>query len=456
MKHSYLQIKRTKVLSFLFSYSVLLLASCNKANELKPVNDKASSNTLSLQAGNKPNIIIILADDIGYDAIKGNGNETFKTPNLDKMIRDGMNFTHCYSSPLCSPSRTAFISGKYNYRNYTEWGVFDAAGKTFANIAQKAGYATYVAGKWQFDGGDAAAHRMGFDNYSIWNPIKADAPGRHYKDPKIYEKEDYLPKEKTEGKYGDDIFTKRVLSFIDHHKDENFFVFFPITLPHAPYSPTPDDPEFKSWNSRNPSDTSFFPSMVKYMDKKVGEIIDSLKKWDLYRNTIVMFSGDNGTPEHIFYNYNGKLREGGKSESNERGTRVPLIITWPKQIPPGVVNRNLIEFQDFLPTVAEATGAKITSDYGPIDGLSFYPQLIGASTQPHDWIFNHYQPNTNKGNDILKRWVQDTTYKLYESPARFYNIFLDPEEQNPISHTERTNVEKEIVKKFKNILDSLK
>jgi arylsulfatase A len=137
------------------------------------------------------NIIIILADDIGYDAIACDGNESFQTPNIDLIRQRGMRFTHCYGSPLCSPSRVAFVSGKYNFRNYTQWGVFDPTGKTFANIAKEAGYATYVAGKWQFDGGDAAVHRMGFDGYCIWNPFNNEN-SKHYKSPKIYENGAYL------------------------------------------------------------------------------------------------------------------------------------------------------------------------------------------------------------------------------------------------------------------------
>ncbi|HXL57238.1 MAG TPA: sulfatase-like hydrolase/transferase [Chitinophagaceae bacterium] len=439
-----------------FCFLLIGFTGCKKDFQSGSVVSSSDAQIESVRLG-KPNIVIILADDIGYDAIGRNGNQTFETPNIDRMGQNGMSFTQCYGSPLCSPSRTAFISGKYNFRNYTEWGVFDTTGKTFANIAKKAGYATFVAGKWSFDGGDASAHSMGFDGYSLWDAIKEGPPGRHYKDPKIYENGTYLQSSFTNGKYGDDIFTSRVLSFINANKGKNFFVFFPITLCHGPYSPTPDDPEFAMWDSKSAtSDPKYFPSMIKYMDKKVGQIIDSLKQWNLYNNTIVMFSGDNGTPHDIFYYYRGQLREGGKSGSTEAGTHVPLFVTWPNAIAPGTVNPNLIEFQDLLPTVAEAMGVTITSDYGTIDGLSFYPQLIGANTQPRKWIFNHYQPFTNKGNDRLKRWIQNITYKLYDSTGKFYNILLDRKEQNPIWPADRTDAEKRIVNNFQSIMDGLK
>ena len=100
-----------------------------------------------------------------------------------------MNFTQCYGSPLCSPSRTAFVSGKYNFRNYNEWGVYDLSSKTFANLAKDAGYTTFVAGKWQFDGGDSAVHTMVLMTIPCGTPSRQERPGRHYKDPKIYENE---------------------------------------------------------------------------------------------------------------------------------------------------------------------------------------------------------------------------------------------------------------------------
>jgi arylsulfatase A len=350
-----------------------------------------------------------------------------------------------------------FVTGKYNFRNYKEWGVLNPSERTFGNLLKGAGYATYVAGKWQLDGGDASIRGFGFGNYSLWNPLKDEAPGSHYKNPKIYEHGSFLPKEATVGKYGDDIFTDSVLSFIQKNKSRNFFVWFPITLCHFPYCPTPNDSAFKKWDPKgNPSDTKYFPSMIKYMDKKIGQIIDSLKAWKLYNNTILMFVGDNGTPHHIFYYYNGVLTEGGKSNSTEAGTHVTMIVTWPNKITSARVNRNLVDFTDFLPTFADAAGISIPSDYGIIDGHSFYGQLAGVPNTPRDWIFCHYQPNTNNGNDKLKRWTQDTTYKLYDSTGNFYNIISDPLEKDPIKRSQMTPHEKQIAKTFQSIMDTLK
>jgi arylsulfatase A len=445
--------------SLLFVSLVLLTLSCKKGGIFDQINQTEDSSRPNII---RPNIIIILADDIGYDAIASNGNESFQTPNIDLIGQRGMRFTHCYGSPLCSPSRVAFVSGKYNFRNYTQWGIFDPTGKTFANIAKEAGYATYVAGKWEFDGGDVAVHRMGFDGYCIWNPFHQET-SRHYKTPHIYENGAFLPDSVVSGKYGDDIFTSRVLSFINQNRNKNFFVYFPITLCHGPYSPTPDDPEYATWDEMaNQSDVKYFPSMMKYMDKKIGEVIDSLQAWNLYNNTIVIFAGDNGTPHDIFYYFDGKYTEGNKSSTTDGGTRVALFAQWPDRVSPGQVNRNLIESGDFLPTVADAVKGTITPDYGIIDGHSFYPQLTnvpqltGEPYTPRSWIFNHYEPNSNNGNTKTFRWVQDTTYKLYDSTDKFFNVYLDPEETHRITPGERTEEEKALAQRFEVILDSLK
>lgn len=443
----------------IFDNAIIFLAfitfstSCNKP-DFRSVRDAKAANNLN-QATDKPNIIIILADDVGYDALSSHGNQTFQTPRLDEMRSNGMDFTHCYGSPLCSPSRFMFVTGQYNFRNYTVWGEMNPNQKTFANLMQAAGYATYVAGKWQFDGGDTAIRNFGYDDYSVWDPDKDLPAGSHYKDPHVYEKGRFLSASKIKDKYGDDIFTTRVLSFIKSNQDNKFFVFFPITLCHAPYSPTPDNPEFTNWPA-NGNDTTFFPSMIKYMDKKVGQIIDSLKAWNLYDNTIVMFSGDNGTPQHIWYSVNEVLKEGTKASTTAAGTNVPLIVTWPTKIAGGQINRNLVDFTDFLPTVADAAQISIPNEYGVIDGVSFYNQLDGTSDASRSWVFCHYDPNTNKGSTVRKRWIQDTTYKAYDSTKKLFDIVKDPEEKSPIRYADMTLTQKAIYKNFQSIMDTLR
>jgi len=439
--------------------NMLIYQSCRKTDTLTHVETKSLSAGVasSAAANGKPNIILILGDDIGYGVPTCNGGETYETPNIDLMAANGMRFTNCYSAPLCSPSRFMFVTGKYNFRNYTYWGQMNTNEKTIANIMQDAGYATCVAGKWQFDGGDVSITNHGYDDYSVWNPFKEDN-GSHYKNPVIYENGAYLPASATVNRYGDDMFTDRILSFIKNNSDNNFFVYFPITLCHYPYSPTPDDPEFAAWNPKTGTpEARYFPSMVKYMDKKIGQLTDSLKAWDLYNNTILMFIGDNGTPHEIWFTYNGVYQEGGKSNSNESGTHVPMVVTWPDGgITPGQVNDNLIDFTDFAPTLAQAAETTIPASFGTVDGTSFLDQLKGLPTVPRSWVFCHYAPNTNNSNTTLKRWINDKTYKLYDNTGKFYNILLDPAEKRPIKKSAMTTAEKNKKAEFQQIMNTLK
>ncbi|WP_158638279.1 sulfatase-like hydrolase/transferase [Panacibacter ginsenosidivorans] len=447
------------VIMFLLCVGVMVLQSCRKASELSPLEDKTLTAADASQAASngKPNIILILADDVGYGIPTVDGGESFQTPNIDKLANAGMRFTNCYGSPLCSPSRTMFMTGKYNFRNYSEWGVLDLNQKMMSNVLQGAGYATYVAAKWEFDGGDASIRAHGFDGYSVWNAFVGDN-GSHYKTPRIYENGTYLPDNLVANLYGDDIFTDRVISFVKQNKNNNFFVYFPITLCHYPYSPTPDDPEFATWDNKTSTpDTAYFPSMVKYMDKKIGQLMDSLRAWNLFNNTIVMFVGDNGTPHNIWFTQDGVYQEGAKSTTTILGTHVPLIVSWPAGgVTGGQVNNNLIDFTDFMPTAIEAAGATVPADYGQTDGLSFLNQLKGFSTPKRDWIFCHYKPGTNQPNgDKVRRWINNTTYKLYDSTGKFYNIVLDPKEKNPIKKSAMTPQEKAIRQQFQATMDTL-
>ena len=247
-----------------------------------------------------------------------------------------------------------------------------------------------------------------------------------------------------------------VLYFINENRANNFFVYLPFTLCHAPYSPTPDDPEYASWISgvKN-GDTKYFPSMVKYVDKKIGQIVDSLKAWGIYDNTIVMFSGDNGTPNKIFYYFNGVLTEGSKDATTEQGTRVPLVVTWPRGILPGQVNDNLVDFTDFLATVGEAVNVQIPSSYGTTDGVSFYKQLRGLPTDARQWIYCQLE---QKRRGQTPRWTQDKTYKLYDTlngiAGKFVNFITDPKEKKPLVNL--TPTEQQLKIDFQNRLNTLK
>src|SRR4051794_12598381 len=284
------------VVSVLIFWFIIFTQSCKKSGLTSLPKLVNSQNNSILPAAIKPNIILILGDDVGYEIPAIDGGQSYSTPNLDKMAQSGMRFTQIRSTPLCSPSRFELLTGKYNFRNYSLWGSMDTTNRTIANMLGSAGYKTLVAGKWQLSGGDTAMHDLGFQNYMVWNPYTAegdehvDGKGSRYKDPIIFRAAHFLPADSTTGKYGDDLFTDYISNFIDSNKTRPFFVYYPICLVHPPFCPTPDDPEFATWNS-NPrnSDTRFYPSMVKYMDKKIGQIINKVKSDKLAGNTIIIF-----------------------------------------------------------------------------------------------------------------------------------------------------------------------
>ena len=321
------------------------------------------------------------------------------------------------------------------------FGHIEPTEKTMATLLKDQGYATYVAGKWQFDGGDSTIHSVGFDDYCVWNAFLQDEK-RRYKSPVLYENGDYIDANLVKNKYADDIFAQRILQFINGNRDKNFFVYFPLSLSHPPFQPTPDDPEYAAFDPRTGgSDPKYFPSMIKYMDKKIGQIIDSLKAWNLYDNTIVIFTGDNGTPNDITSLYKGSLIRGGKGTTTIYGTKVPLVVTWPGHISAKSINNNLVDFSDFLPTLADAALTTVPQDFGTTDGQSFYNQLIKGSYTPRSWAFCHYQPHNLGQPDLISRFAQTKVYKLYDSTDYFFNIINDPLERKPLNNLTQTQAQ---------------
>jgi len=248
--------------------SLLFLTACEK--NLQP--GSLNENKRVAQAADKPNIVFIVGDDIGYEIPTINGGRSYSTPNINKLAQDGMRFTQCRGAALCSPSRFMILTGMYNFRNYTIWGVMNRSQHTIGNMLRDAGYATCYAGKWQLDGGNESIRTFGFDNYSVWCPFKQcpeDLEGSRYKSAKIYQDGGYLPSNITDTQYSEDHFSNYVMTFMENNRSKPFFAYYAMILCHKAFSPTPDDPEYASWIA-DPykNDTTFFPSMVKYMDKK--------------------------------------------------------------------------------------------------------------------------------------------------------------------------------------------
>jgi arylsulfatase A len=357
----------------------------------------------------KPNIILILADDLGYKALTCDGGNLYSTPNIDALAKKGMRFTQCHASPKCSPSRFLLLTGKYNFRNYRSWGIMTRDQKTIGNMMKDAGYKTGVFGKWQLDGGDLSIHTFGFDDYCLWNVYSTGMleGNTKYKNPEIFTHGAYLSNKSTLNKYGPDIFSDSLLRFIENNESNPFFIFYPAILTHHPFCPTPDDSAFAKWDPTDRSDTTFFPSMIHYMDKQVGQIINKIKSLGIEDNTVIIFTGDNGTSQAIidYVDENDSAYFGGKTLTTETGLRVPLIVCWPGKIKAGTENSDLVDFTDFLPTLAGIAGIPVPDNYGPLDGVSFAPRLFDQPGTPRDWIFYHYDYHPGP-NTTCMRWAQ--------------------------------------------------
>lgn len=396
----------------------------------------------------RPNILLILADDLGFECLGCYGGKSYRTPSLDRMAADGMRFRYAFSQPLCTPTRMQLMTGKSNARNWKAFGIMDPKERTFGHLFRENGYRTAIAGKWQFwsynppdfepewRGKGKRIEDAGFEEYSVWHAHHTEDKGSRYGDPTYYEN-GVLHKNQKD-KYGDDISADFLLRFIEKHKDEPWFVYYPMALTHAPFTPTPKSAD---WNTskRLKNDTKYFKDQVEYMDGIVGRMLARLDELGLSENTLVLFFGDNGTLNTIQTRLeaDGRAEEfrGGKGDTTEAGMRVPLLARWTGRIPAGRVCDDLIDSCDFLPTMCAATGVSPKS-MGAQDGVSFLPQLRGEKGHPRPWIYSWYDPRPGHDKERwtrTERFVFDHRWKLYDD-GRLYEWAADPRETKPVEN----------------------
>jgi len=384
------------------------------------------------------NVIVIMADDIGFECYGCYGSEYYKTPNIDKLAAEGARFTHAYSQPLCTPSRVKIMTGKHNFRNYVTFGLLDLSQKTFAHAVKEVGYKTCVAGKWQLSPGNAEGpFQAGFDEYMLWHlELNGEKKGNRFKSPLIFR--DGKKVEGTEGKYGPDIATDFICEFIGNNKAEPFVVYYPMILVHNPFDPTPDSVDWTEKKSkREPLDR--FGDMVTYMDKVIGQIVAKLEAEGLRENTLIMVTGDNGTNTGITSPWptrGGKI-DGGKGKMIDDGTHVAFVASWPGTIKPGTVVESPIEFSDVFPTVAEVAGAPVPED---LDGQSMVPLLKGDESNARGWAFVDY---SRSGTPPYRHFIRTPRYKLY-STGELYDVPNDWMEKNPLTSPETEGVRKKL------------
>lgn len=353
-------------------------------------------------AAERPNVLVILCDDIGAHELSLYGHPRHRTPHLDELGRSGIWFTTGYSTPICHPTRFELMTGQYGHHN----GVYQfpnrpggppanegpddiASHLTFGKLFQQAGYATAQAGKWQLSGEHPQLIReCGFDEYCMWAykhnlppgvehtgawEGKAGVKTARYWHPSIVKNGEYLPT--TEDSYGPDIFSDFVLDFIQRQQDTPFFVYYPMALTHGPFFSTPDttrtrEDRFEANTRQN------WQANVEYADKIVGKLVAGLERMGKRDNTLIVFVGDNGTGGD------------GKGKTTERGARVPFIVNGPGLVKPTGQSSELVDLSDVLPTICEVAGIQLPAGH-IIDGVSFASYLRGDMTPRREWIYSY-------------------------------------------------------------------
>ena len=383
----------------------------------------------------RPNVILIMADDLGYETIGANGGSSYKTPEIDRLAESGMRFEHCYSQPLCTPSRVQLMTGIYNVRNYVRFGLLDRSQTTFGHLFQNAGYATCVIGKWQLGKDPASPQHAGFDRHCLWQVRggRVDSTRRDTRFSKPVLEVDGELKTFAETDYGPEVVSDFGLDFIEknHKEGTPFFLYYPMILTHCPFSPTPNSPEWQKDSTAvmtYKGQARYFGDMVAEMDRIVGKINRKLEELGIKNNTLVIFTGDNGTDKPVVSHMNGRKVAGAKGKSTDAGTRVPLVVQWPNTIKASSRNSDLVDFSDFLPTISEAAGIEVP-DSLDIDGRSFLPQLRNKKGTPREWIYSWYSRNGKV--DKARVFARNQRYKLYDS-GEFYEVPADYGEQNPL------------------------
>jgi arylsulfatase A-like enzyme len=384
----------------------------------------------------RPNILFILSDDYGIDGVGCYGSDRFKgkTPNLDSLAKSGTRFTHCYSTPLCGPSRCTIATGRYGFRTggLTNGSAHDPSFKSepsMARVLREAGYATGMAGKWR-QMGDTPAD-WGYDEY-LTDPMGG---GWFWK--KSYTKNGQLVETK-EDIYCPDVCLDFAIDFFQRHREQPFYFYYPTHLIHGPILRTPD--------SKKDSKADLYEDVVAYLDRHVGRLVAELERLGLREKTLIVFTGDNGTArfgsDHA--TIGGRRINGMKGTMMEGGSRVPLIASWKGTMPEGRVLDDLADFTDFFATFAEVAGAKMPAGVA-FDSHSFAPQLRGEKGSPRDWVFVQ----------LGARWYAcDHGWKLTQS-GDLFDLSDAPFVEKPVSTADATDAAKAARQRLQGVLDKL-
>ena len=445
---------------------VIMLASCSGPEPAQP----------------PPNIIYILADDLGYGDLGCYGQEIVKTPNLDRLAEEGMRFTQHYAgSTVCAPSRSALMTGRHTGHTAIRGNRSPVEGGrnlpseivTVAEMLKKAGYTTGIFGKWGLGarGTEGVPGNQGFDEFLGY--LDQGRAHRYYPDYLVHNGVKY-PLEGNDlvntVTYAPDVIQEHTLEFIRQNSDTTFFAYVPVIIPHAELI-APGDTFMRMYDGKLQEDTAggtkneggsiyagndygspgfriagyasqekprqVFAAMVTRLDHYVGEIMDELDRLGIAGNTLVMFTSDNGP--HLeggadpgFFDSNGPLK-GYKRDLYEGGIRVPMIARWPGMIEPGSESDHVSAFWDFMPTMAEVAGVPVP---GIRDGISMLPVLLGSDTQEkHNHLYWEFHEQNGKVALRRGKWkaVRVNVYDSTRTASELYDLETDPGEENNLA-----------------------
>jgi arylsulfatase A-like enzyme len=409
----------------------------------------------TMLAQNQPNIIFILADDLGYGDVGFNGQDKIKTPVLDNMASQGIVFTNHYAgSTVCGPSRTSLMTGLHSGHSpirenprWTKSGLpasLDPNQVTVARELKRAGYKTGIVGKWGLaeNLNTGLPNKQGFDYFYGFNTHGA---AHHYYPEKLWENDQLIELEGNVmmdkiGRYTQDLFTEKALNFIDKNQKEPFFLYLAYTIPHYELTIPEDEKvdyykedwplrEMKMGHYRNDKNGHVtYASMVTRMDSDIGIVLEKLKELGIDDNTLVIFTSDNGHEydnlKDEFFNSNGSFR-GKKRDLYEGGLHVPFVAVWPGKIKPATKSNHVSAFWDFLPTVCDITAIKPTAN---VDGISYLPSLIADKQPEHDYLYWEFNERRGPLQALLKDdWK---LVRFVGKHVELYNIKDDPGEQH--------------------------
>lgn len=448
----------------------------------------ASSALMSCTPGQKneplPNIVYILADDLGYGDLSCYGQKKFPTPNIDRLASEGMLFTQHYAGcTVSAPSRSSLMTGLHTghtpIRGNKDWqpeGNWPLPARTFtiAEMLKSKGYSTGAFGKWGLGyidtGGDP--NKVGFDEF--YGYICQSLAHNYYPDHLWHNHEKIILHDNDSSKtgaYSADLIHKAALEFLEENKKNHFFLYYPTTIPHAElfakeeymkqfrgkfipeksYKGVDSGPTFRlgPYGSQ-PEAHAAFAAMVKELDDYVGDLLNELKELGLEKNTLVIFASDNGPhleggADPDYFGSNGPLK-GYKRDMYEGGIRSPMLVRWPGKVKAGSKNDIVSVFWDVMPTLAYITGARIPV---PIDGISFLPSLLGKKQKEHDYLYWEFHEQGGKMAVRMDKWkaVKLNIDKVPQGETELYDLSADIGEVNNIASSRP-----DIVKKMEEIM----